>query len=425
MVPSLVITLFSFLVLFSLSNAATKPKGFIFPIKKDSTSLQYYTTIQIGANSTSLDVVVDLGGKFFWFNSAEYFSAASTYRPIRCGTKLCRIANGVGCVFCFLSPPVPGCTNNTCSDYAHNPFTGTLGYSGLGEDTLHVYATNGAKYVSPHFPFQFSDPVLREGLATGTQGLIGLGRTNIALQAQLASSFKLRQKFALCVPSSGDGNIIIGGGPYNAAFQKISKSLFSTSLIRNPVATWPNEKIGNLTVEYFINVKSIRVGNKTLSLNATLLSIDKNGNGGTNLRTVRPYTILHTSIFRALANEFVKEAAAMNIKRVASVAPFGACFNSKTIANSKTGPVVPTIDLVLQSKSVYWRFYGSNSMVKVNNDVLCLGFVDGGLDPITSISVGGHQLENYLLEFDVTSSKLRFSPSLQLSDTSCSQFKAS
>ncbi|CAI9753046.1 unnamed protein product [Fraxinus pennsylvanica] len=425
MAPSLVITIFSFLVLLSLSNAATKPRAFIFPIKKDSTSLQYYTTIQIGANSTSLDVVIDLGGKFLWFNSAEYFAAASTYRPIRCGTKLCRIANGVGCVFCFLSPPVPGCTNNTCSDYAHNPFTGTLGYSGLGEDTLHVYATNGAKYVSPHFPFQFSDPVLREGLATGTQGLIGLGRTNIALQAQLASSFKLSQKFTLCVPSSGDGNIIIGGGSYNAPFQKISESLISTSLIRNPVATWPNEKIGNLTVEYFINVKSIRVRNKTLSLNTTLLSIDKNGNGGTNLRTVRPYTILHTSIFRPLVNEFVKEATVMNIKRVASVAPFGACFDSKTISNSKTGPVVPTIDLVLQSKSVYWRFYGSNSMVKVNNDVLCLGFVDGGLDSITSISVGGHQLENYLLEFDVTSSKLGFSPSLQLSDTSCSQFKAS
>ncbi|KAL2493196.1 Eukaryotic aspartyl protease family protein [Abeliophyllum distichum] len=428
MSPSLLISLFSFLVLFSVSNAATKPRAFIFPIKKESTTLQYYTTIQIGANSTSLDVVIDLGGKFLWFNSAEYFAAATTYRPIRCGTKLCQISNGVGCVFCFLSPPVPGCTNNTCSDYAHNPFTGTLGYSGLGEDTLHVQATNGAKYVSPHFPFQFSDPVLKEGLAPGTQGLIGLGRTNIALQAQLASRFKIPQKFALCISSSGDGNIIIGGGPYKAPFQEISKSLISTPLIKNPVETYPTEKVGNSSVEYFINVKSIIVGNKTLLLNTTLLSFDKNGNGGTNLRTVRPYTILHRSIFRALVNEFVKEAAAIyNIKRVASVAPFGACFDSKTIANSKTGPVVPTIDLVLQSKKVYWRFYGENSMVKVNNDVLCLGFVDGGLDPVTSISIGGHQLENYVLEFDVTSSMLLFSPSIPSilpSGTSCSQFKA-
>ncbi|KAL2493195.1 Eukaryotic aspartyl protease family protein [Abeliophyllum distichum] len=267
--------------------------------------------------------------------------------------------------------------------------------------------------------------VLKEGLATGTQGLIGLGRTNIALPAQLASRFKIPQKFALCISSSGYEDIIIGGGPYKAPFQELSKSLISSPLIRNPVEISPTEKIENSSVEYFINVKSIIVGNKTLSLNTTLLSFDKNGNGGTNLRTVKPYTILHRSIFRALVNEFVKEATTnYNIKRVASVAPFGVCFDLETIANSKTGPVVPTIDLVLQSKKVYWRFYGSKSIVKVNNHVLCLGFVDNGLDSINSISVGGHQLENYLLEFDVTSSKLRFSPLLLPSGTSCSQFKA-
>ena len=41
---------------------------------------------------------------------------------------------------------------------------------------------------------------------------------------------------------------------------------------------------------------------------------------------------------------------------------------------------------------------GANSMVKVKENVLCLGVVDGGLKPRTSIVTGGHQLEDNMLE---------------------------
>lgn len=85
------------------------------------------------------------------------------------------------------------------------------------------------------------------------------------------------------------------------------------------------------------------------------------------------------------------------------MAPFGACFSSKGIVSTNTGPDVPYIDLVLASKK-YLRFYGANSMVEANKkDALCFAFVDGGSKPKTSIVLGGHQLENYLIEFDLVS----------------------
>ncbi|GMN75271.1 hypothetical protein TIFTF001_056585 [Ficus carica] len=70
-------------------------------------------------------------------------------------------------------------------------------------------------------------------------------------------------------------------------------------------------------------------------------------------------------------------------------------------------------------------------MVKVSNEVLCLGFVDGG--PIrfvdwgvkftrTAIVIGGHQIEDNLLQFDLAASRLGFSSSLLLKQTSCSNF---
>ena len=105
-----------------------------------------------------------------------------------------------------------------------------------------------------------------------------------------------------------------------------------------------------------------------------------------------------------------------------SVAPFRACFSSKHIGGTRVGPSVPQIDFVLQSESVFWRIFGANSMVQVSNDVLCLGFVDGGLKPRTSIVIGGHQLEDNLLQFDLATSRLGFSSSLLFRQTTCANF---
>lgn len=83
---------------------------------------------------------------------------------------------------------------------------------------------------------------------------------------------------------------------------------------------------------------------------------------------------------------------------------------------------VPVIELVLQSKLVRWRIDGRDSMVKADKDVICLGFLDGGLNTNTKIVLGGHQLEDVLLQFDVGSSMLGFSQSLLKSGRSCSDF---
>uniref|UniRef100_A0A7N2LUB6 Peptidase A1 domain-containing protein n=1 Tax=Quercus lobata TaxID=97700 RepID=A0A7N2LUB6_QUELO len=213
----------------------------------------------------------------------------------------------------------------------------------LGEDNIYVYESDGRSVLLhinvPRFPFVCADSGSLNGLAKGSKGILGLGRTQIALPMQPANAFELKRKFALCVPSStqsGLGDIFIGGGPYYMLpyTKNVSKLLITTSLIIDPVSTAP-----------------------------------------------------------VYSEDFFKKAASRKITRVASVAPFGACFNSKTIASTLTGAAVPTTDLLLQSKSVYWRIYGANSMVKVKKNVLCLGVVDGGLKPnfhcYWGTSVGG------------------------------------
>ncbi|KAK2388894.1 putative aspartic proteinase GIP2 [Trifolium repens] len=106
-------------------------------------------------------------------------------------------------------------------------------------------------------------------------------------------------------------------------------------LIISPFSTVPIFTQGDASNEYFIDVKSIKVGGRVLRFKSFLLSINNKDNG-------------------------------------------------------------------------------DDSIVEVNKNVACLGFVDGGKEPRTTFVIGGHQLEDNILEFDLVSSKLGFSSSLLL-----------
>jgi hypothetical protein len=175
--------------------------------------------------------------------------------------------------------------------------------------------------------------------------------------------------------------------------------------------------------DYSINVKSIKINGKRLSLR------QKGIGGGTKISTTVPYTTLESSIYSTFIKAY-KEAATnnyfLNMTVVAPVAPFGLCFSSKEVPSSMLlGPMVPVIDLVLQSEMVKWRVHGRNAMVPVLDEVMCLGFLDGGSKSKTSSSIviGGFQLEDNLLEFNLGTSMLGFSSSLLTRHTSCSDYR--
>ncbi|KEH36775.1 extracellular dermal glycoprotein [Medicago truncatula] len=72
-------------------------------------------------------------------------------------------------------------------------------------------------------------------------------------------------------------------------------------------------------------------------------------------------------------------------------------------------------------KTIFHSFSGNNKSLLA---ATCLGFVDGGKEPRRSIVIGGHQLEENLLEFDLVSSKLGFISSLPLHNSRYSNFRS-
>ncbi|KAK1395199.1 Basic 7S globulin [Heracleum sosnowskyi] len=371
----------------SLAKAGAKPTQIVLPIYKDASTLQYLTQIR-------------------------------QRTPLVPASKRCER--------CSWTPYGPGCTNaDTCWRFTDNTVT-RHAYSGqVASDVISINSTDGkglGKVVTvPQFVFFCARTGNADGLAKGVTGMAGLGRTKVALPVQLATAFNLKRKFGLCLSSSEttNGVVIFGDGPYN--FDD-SNLLQYTSLIINKENNQLQILIGEYSPEYFIGVKSIKINNKIVNLNTTLLKINSEGFGGTKISTVNPYTVLETSIYNAVIKAFVNELK--NVTRVPPVAPFGACFSWKNIGSTRVGPDVPNIDLVLEEKDVVWRMYGANSMVRVNKDVLCLGFVDGGEPPfVTSIVIGGHQLEDNLLTFDLVKLKLGFSSSLLFRQKTCSNYK--
>ena len=420
---------FSSLLFISSSNAQSsfRPHALVIPVSKDSSTLQYVTSINQRTPLVPLQLVVDLGSQFLWVDCEQNY-VSSSYRPARCTSAQCSLARGSGCGNCF-SAPKPGCNNNTCSVLPDNTVTRTASSDELAEDAVSVQSTDGSnpgRSVSvSKFLFSCAPTSLLEGLASGAKGMAGLGQTRIALPSQFASAFSFHRKFAICLSSSttADGVILLGDGSYGLLPNvDASQLLIYTPLILNPVSTASAHSQGEPSAEYFIGVKSIQINEKAVPLNTSLLSINSKGVGGTKISTVNPYTVMETSIYSAFTKAFISAAASMNITRVAAVAPFSVCFSSKNVYSTRGGAAVPTIGLVLQNNSVVWRIFGANSMVFINGDVLCLGFVDGGANPRTSIVIGGYQLEDNLLQFDLAASRLGFSSSLLFSQTTCSNF---
>ncbi|XP_068660851.1 probable aspartic proteinase GIP2 [Aristolochia californica] len=426
-------SLFVFLVSLSFAQTSFRPSALVLPVTKDNATRQYVTSLNQRTPLVPVRLTLDIGGRFLWVDCDSGY-VSSTYRPARCRSSQCSLANTSSCGNCF-GAPRPGCNNNTCGLFPENTVTRTSTGGELTADVVSVSSTNGSNpgrvATVSDFLFSCAPTSLLQGLARGVTGIAGLGRTRIALPSQFASAFNFSRKFALCLSSSNSfsGVLFFGDGSYTfLPGIDASSSLTYTPLIINPVSNAGATGPGEASDEYFIGVTFIQINGKTIPLNSSLLTINNEGVGGTKVSTIDPYTVLETSIYNAVVSAFVSEFESMNITRVASVAPFGACFSSENIGSTRVGPAVPLIDLVLHNSSISWRIFGANSMVAVNsteainNDVLCLAFVDGGSSPRTSIVIGGYQLEDNLLEIDLASSRLGFTSSLLYKQTTCANF---
>lgn len=317
---------------------------------------------------------MDLAGPLLWFDCSSgrhVYSSRSLISGSSSGCLKARVGN---------ERISRGNHNADCDLLVRNGVDGIAARGELARDFLSFGSVSSSSSPSPgtvDLLFACAPPWLLRGLASGAQGVMGLGRAQISLPSQLAAETNERRRLTIYLSPSN-------GVVSTSSVEEVFGVAASRSLVYTPLSTGSS---GN----YVINVKSVRVNGEKLSVEGPL---------ATELSTVIPYTMLESSIYAVFAEAYTK--AATKATSVAPVAPFGLCFTSMGEED------FPAVDLALQSEMVRWRIQGRNLMVEVGGGVLCLGIVDGGSNRVSPIMMGGLQLEGFVLDFDLSNSMMGF-----------------
>ncbi|KAM0846946.1 hypothetical protein ACQ4PT_055344 [Festuca glaucescens] len=391
--------------------ASCKPLPVVVPVTKDPATSLYTIPFYDGAN-----LVVDIADPLVWSTCQRGHLPAA----FPCKSDTCRLANAY---------PVPGCSaagcghdtrkDRTCTAYPYNPVTGACAAGSLVHTRFVANTTDGKNPVNQVSVRAVSacgtTKKLLVSLPRGASGVAGLAGTALALPAQVASSQKVARKFLLCLPgggSYGDGVAIFGGGPL---YLLEGQPEFTQSLEYTPLLTKKD------TPAYYVTVNYIALDNSRVPLPPRAL-----GTGGVALRTTVPYTALRGDVYRPFVAAFGKAMAAQwqYARAVKPVAPFGLCYDAGTLVNAHNGYMVPSVTLALDGGKK-WTMAGVNSMVDVKLGTACLAFVEmkgvkAGDVNAPAVVVGGFQMENFVLQFDLEKKRLGF---LRLPFyTPCSQF---
>ncbi|KAF8106603.1 hypothetical protein N665_0137s0054 [Sinapis alba] len=358
----------------------------------------------VGKPPVVANLVVDIRGSALWFECDTLSYNSTTSTPVPCGSRGC-IQTKDQC--------------STCQAYLKSELNFNNQIATLINDYVTLrYTSPSSPYVTPKLPVKARIACrgyfegMMSMLPAGTLGILGLGNSSTSFVSSLVSSYKIPFKVSLCLPSkrgnNKPGSVYIGGRPNRKDFKGL---LVSTPLISNRETIEHGEDYN-----YFIDVKSIEVNGKSLSFDHELLK-NKTGHWGrTKIKNVIPYTLLEGSIYKALVEAFSEKAKKQN-----PVYPFTDCFSYKSFGGkSLLGKETPVISLVLGG-GAKWDIYGPNSLVKVNRNVVCLAFQEADeFESLFPIEIGGYQMEDNLVEFDIEASKFSFTSSLLLHNTSCS-----
>ncbi|RID80828.1 hypothetical protein BRARA_A03463 [Brassica rapa] len=341
----------------------------------------------VGQPPLSVNLVLDVSGSALFFQCGKPGYKSTSYDPILCGSRCC-------------PTPKDECFHNTC----YGPFRPTCRNETCTSADVSL-------------------------LPDGANGVLGLANSSTSFVSDLVSSYKIPYKVALCLPSKSgkdySGNAYIGGGPYLLPLDhrcfllhyfSLKRKDLTGLLVSTPLISNRETKEHGEDYNYFIDVKSIEVNGKRLSFDHDLLKNKRGHWGRTKIKNVIPYTLLEAYIYKALVRAFSEKT-----KKRKAVYPFTDCFSYKSFGEkSLLGKETPVISLVL-GEGAKWDIYGPNSLVKVNKNVVCLAFQEADeFESLFPIEIGGYQMEDNLVEFDLEASKFSFTSSLLRHNTSCS-----
>ena len=218
------------------------------------------------------------------------------------------------------------------------------------------------------------------GRFSGTAGLLGLGRSPVALPSQTSSTYK--NLFSYCLPasSSSTGHLSFGGGVSQAA--KFT-----------PITT----KIPEL---YGLDVSGISVGGRKLPIDPSVFRT-----AGTIIDSGTTLTFLPSTAHSALSSAF--QEMMTNYTLTNGTSGFQPCYDFRKDANDNI--TIPQISIFFEG-GVEVDIDDSGIFIAANGlEEVCLAFKDNGND--TDVAIFGNvQQKTYEVVYDVAKGMVGFAP---------------
>lgn len=231
-------------------------------------------------------------------------------------------------------------------------------------------------------------------------GIAGFGRGPSSLPSQLGLS-----RFTYCLLShrlddtANSSSLVLDGGSGSGG-----EGVGYTPFVKNPTAGNPS-----FSVYYYIGLRKVTVGGKSVNIPYRYLRPGSKGDGGTIIDSGTTFTFMERHVFEPVAREFVTQVGSRykTVPAVESSVGLRPCFNVSG-------------DMTVMLPQLGFHFKGGAKMelplanyfsLVGDSEVACLTIVtDGGglLSGGPSIVLGNFQQQDFLIEFDLKKERLGF-----------------
>ncbi|KAJ6856279.1 hypothetical protein NC651_038006 [Populus alba x Populus x berolinensis] len=333
----------------------------------------YVVTVGLGTPKKDFTVLFDTGSDLTWTQCEPCLggcfpqdqpkfdpTTSTSYKNVSCSSEFCKL---------IAEEAAHGCNSNTCIYGIQYGSGSTFGF--LATETLTIASSD----VFENFLFGCGEQ--NEGTFNGTTGLLGLGRSPIALPSQTTNKYK--NLFSYCLPASpsSTGHLSFGVEVSQAAnFTPISPELKEV---------------------YGLNTVGISVGGRKLPINGSI--------SPTLIDSGTTFTYLPSSTYSALASAFQEMMA--NYTLTNGTSGFQPCYDFSNIGNGTL--TIPGISIFFEG-GVEVEIDVSGIMIPVNGmKEVCLAFADTGSDSDFAI-FGNYQQKTYEVIYDVAKGMVGFAP---------------
>lgn len=158
-------------------------------------------------------------------------------------------------------------------------------------------------------------------------------------------------------------------------------------------------------IYYYIGLRGISVGGKSLKLPSNVLRFDTRGNGGTIIDSGASVTLFPNAIYNQIVGEFTSQIGYRRAREIESITGSGLCYNVSGVENIDFPEFafhfMGGSDMVLPYENTFHWVSQTYCLAMVNSSVL---EVDIG----PAVLLGNYQQQNFYILYDREKNRLGF-----------------